>query len=194
MSSSISAELTNLLARARDGDRAAAAEVFTRLNGELREIAKRLFAGESPGNTLQPTAMVNEAWVKMQGPDGRLNVPDLESRTHFCAIAAKVMDQILVEHARRKKAAKRGGGQLKISIDERDRVAGPREVAVVALKDALQQLEVIRPRAAQVVKLRYFGGCTIPETAVALGVSPETVKNDWRFAKAWLQRELKHDA
>jgi RNA polymerase sigma factor (TIGR02999 family) len=192
--SSDSGELTSLLARARDGDHAAASEVFTRLHGELRKIANRLFAGERQGNTLQPTAIVNEAWLKLMGRDGQLDVPDLNSRTQFCAVAARAMRQILVDHARGRAAAKRGGGQVKMSVDECDPVASPEQPEFVAIHEALERLEAIRPRAARVVELRYFGGSTIPETAVALGISPETVKNDWRFAKAWLKRELQDDA
>ncbi|MBI3409320.1 MAG: sigma-70 family RNA polymerase sigma factor [Planctomycetes bacterium] len=159
----------------------------------LHLIDRQLFAGESPGSTLQPTALVNEAWLKMRGSDGRLNVPDLEGRTHFYAIAVKVMRQILVDHARTKKTAKRGGEQVKMSIDKLEGIAGRRELDVLALDEALQRLETVRPRVAKVVELRFFGACTIPETAAAIGVSPETVKGDWRFAKAWLRRELNDD-
>src|SRR5438874_2027440 len=104
MSSATPDALTHLLVRARAGDRAAASEVFSRLNGKLRAIANRLFAGELPGSTLQPTILVNEAWLKMQERDGGLNVPDLQSRGQFCAMAARVMREILVDHARGKRA------------------------------------------------------------------------------------------
>lgn len=187
-------KVTHLLALARDGDRAAASEVFARLNRELRAIASRLFARENPGSTLQPTVLVNEAWLKLRGADGRLDVPDLTSRAHFCALAARVMREILVDHAREKKAAKRGGGLVKMSLEERDLVAESEDTDVLAVHEALERLASLRPRAARVVEMRHFGGATIPETAEALGVSPETVKNDWRFARAWLRRELEHEA
>jgi RNA polymerase sigma factor (TIGR02999 family) len=193
MSAASSHALTQLLARARAGDREAASEVFCRLNGELRAIAERLFAGEHPGSTLQPTVLVNEAWMKMQEGEGGLKVPDVLSRGQFCAVAARVMREILVEHARAKRAVKRGGGQVKISMAGRDVPAPSADTDVLALHEAVERLHALRPRAAQVVELRYFGGSTIPETAVVLGVSPETVKNDWRFARAWLRRELGSD-
>ena len=147
-------------------------------------------AGERVGHTLQATAVVNEAWMKMMGDDGRLNVPDIAQRGAFFAIAAGAMREILVDYARAHKTAKRGGGQIKVSIEEQDRAANPQAADVIAVNDALKQFKAVRPRAARVAELLFFAGCTIEETAAAIGVSPETVKNDWRFAKAWLKREL----
>ena len=187
-------QVTHLLARAREGDPAAAAEAYDRLNAELREMAHRLFARELSGGTLQPTVLVNEAWLKMRSPDGQLAVPDLESRSAFIALAARVMRQILVDHAREKRAIKRGGGLVKLTLDDRDLAAASADADVLAVHEALERLEALRPRVARGVELRYFGGATIPETAAALGISPETVKNDWRFARAWLRKELQEDA
>jgi RNA polymerase sigma factor (TIGR02999 family) len=160
------------------------------VNQELRQIANRLFAAERPGHTLQPTAVVNEAWLKMRGLDGGLNLPDLQSRGHFYAIAARVMRQILVDYARQHNAIKRGGGQVKMSLADWDQTEGPREAEVIEVHEALERFKGLWPRAAQVVELRYYAGCTIAEAAAVLGVSPETVKNDWRLAKAWLWQEL----
>lgn len=194
MSSPTADKVTQLLAQARQGDPVAASEAYNCLNAELREMARRLFARELSGNTLQPTVLVNEAWLKMRSPDGGLDVPDLESRSDFLALAAHVMRQILVDHAREKGAAKRGGGLVKMPLDDRDLAAASADADVLAVHEALERLEALRPRVARGVELRYFGGATVQETAAALGVSPETVKNDWRFARAWLTRELQDDA
>lgn len=184
------AGLTELLSRARDGEKAASAAVAARVHDQLRRIAAAYFARERAEHTLQPTAIVNEAWARLLGTNGRLDVPDLDHRGQFFAIAARAMRRVLVEHARAHHTRKRGAGRVKLTIDVRDVVAAPQPTDVLAIHDALQRLEEHRPRAAQVVELRYFAGCTIEETADSLAVSPETVKNDWRFAKAWLKREL----
>lgn len=190
MSSSISDGLTELLRRARQGDSAAASEAFARVYEELHGMAERLFSRESPGHTLQPTVIVHEIWLKMRGPDGGLKLPMLESRAQFFIIAANAMRQILVDHARGKRAAKRGGGQVMLTIAEWDGLAIRSDVDLVDLDDAVQRLAAIRPRAAQVVVLKFFGGCTIPQIAAALTFSLETIKGDWRLAKAWLKKEL----
>jgi RNA polymerase sigma factor (TIGR02999 family) len=196
MSSSASGELTRLLASARaEGPDAsdAASEVFGRLNDELRSTARRLLDAEPQGTTLQPTVLVNEAWLKMQG-DGRLNLPAGTNRGQFLCLAAVIMREILVDYARRRLAAKRGGGQVKVSLDGCDLAEAPEDPEVLALHEALERLAGLLPRAARVVELRYFGGATIPETAAALNVSSATVKKDWRFARAWLRRELRDHA
>lgn len=185
-------DVTRLLARARAGDDAALDELYARVYEELHAIAEQWFRAERPGHTLQPTAIVNEAWLKMVGSHGALDT-DIERRSIFLAASAKAMQEILIDYAKMHNAKKRGGGAAKMLIQEGDAVADPRAIDILALRDALQRFSAINRRAAQVVEMRYFSGCTVEETATTLGVSPETVNNDWRFAKAWLSRELKDD-
>lgn len=152
---------------------------------ELRELATAYLLQQPPGHTLQPTALVHEAYVRLSGNGGAPR-----DRTHFLAVAARAMRQILVDHARRKTAQKRGGRGHRVTLDDPAMIADDRDVEVLALHEALEELAELDERKSRVVELRVFGGMTIDETAEALGVSGTTVSKDWRFARAWFAREL----
>ncbi len=178
--------ITDLLARAGGGHRDALDQLFPLVYAELRKIAGREMRGERPGRTLQTTALVNEAYIRLL-KDATLS---FQNRAHFLGIAARAMRQILVEHARARGAAKRGGAQVRITFDEA-RVAQPDAgVDVGALDDALERLARLDQRHARVIELRFFGGLSVEETAAAMGVSPATVKREFSLARAWLFREL----
>jgi RNA polymerase sigma factor (TIGR02999 family) len=158
---------------------------------ELRRIAARYVRGERPGQTLQATALVNEAFVRMSAERGRR----FNGRTHFLAIAALSMRQILIQRARARRALKRGGAPERVSLDE-ERVppgSGPDHIDVLALDEALERLAALDADLARIVELRYFGGLTIEETAEAVGSSPATVKRQWTLARVWLKRALEGD-
>jgi|SRR4051812_3233011 RNA polymerase sigma-70 factor (ECF subfamily) len=166
---------------------------------ELRRIASRYVSRERAGQTLQATALVNEAFVRLSAERPR----EFQNRTHFLAIAALSMRQILVQRARARHAAKRGGERERITLDEANlgqvgasgQPAGaPDEVDLIALDDALSQLSQMDPELARLVELRYFGGMTVEETADALNISPATVKRQWSVARAWLRRAIEGDA
>lgn len=180
--------VSRLLDDARRGDGAALERLLPLVYAELREIAGHHMRGERPDHTLQPTALVHEAFLRMVGSTP-LSAHD---RTHFLRTASQAMRRVLVDHARARNAQKRGGS-LHVTLDEA--IAGQREPAVdmLALDDALNRLGAAEPRWAQVVELRYFAGLEIPEVAAALGISPATVKRDWQFARAWLSKELGPD-
>jgi RNA polymerase sigma factor (TIGR02999 family) len=177
--------VSRLLDDARHGDAAALDRLLPLVYAELREIAGAHMRRERPDHTLQPTALVHEAFLRMAG-SAALSAQD---RTHFLRTASQAMRRVLVDHARARNAQKRGGA-LHVTLDEA--IAGQREPAVdmLALDDALTRLGAAEPRWAQVVELRYFAGLEIPEVAAALGISPATVKRDWQFARAWLSKEL----
>ena len=176
----------------RGGDEAALTRLIPLVEQELHRIAQRHMAGERPGHSLQATALVNEAYLRL------LNVQkmDWQNRAHFLAMAARLMRRILVDSARARRNQKRGG--VKITLDEALLVTGDRPLDLVALDDALQALEKIDARRSQVIELRFFAGLTVEETAIVLKVAPDTVMRDSRLAKAWLARELsggtRHDA
>jgi RNA polymerase sigma factor (TIGR02999 family) len=155
---------------------------------ELRRVAARYIGRERPGQTLQATALVNEAFVRLVSEKAR----GFQNRAHFVAIAALSMRQILVQRARARKAAKRGGAPARVTLDEGLLAAEATSVDVLALDEALSRLAEIDPTQAKVVELRYFGGLTIEETAEALRSSPATIKREWAMARAWLRRELEH--
>jgi RNA polymerase sigma factor (TIGR02999 family) len=179
-------EVTELLNQWAGGDEAAGEKVLPMVYGELRRIAKRSIKRRGPSQTLQTTAVVHEAYLRLVGDRGK----QWEHRTHFFGVAAKAMRQILVDYARATSAAKRGGQQRALALDDALVVCNERMPDVVALDDALTALAELHPRQSQVVELRFFGGWNVEETAETLGVSPETVARDWRAAKAWLYREL----
>jgi RNA polymerase sigma factor (TIGR02999 family) len=154
--------------------------------GELRRIAQRYLRNERPSHTLQSTALVNEAYVRMVAQD----FPQWQNRAHFFAVAAQLMRHILVDYARNQRAAKRGGGVCKLALDESEEAPLPRDVDLVALDDALKALAIMDEQQSRVVELRFFGGLSIDDTAEALGISSSTVKRDWVTARAWLYREL----
>jgi RNA polymerase sigma factor (TIGR02999 family) len=177
-----------VLARLRAGDAQAARELWPPVYAELRSIAARVLRNERPGHTLQPTALVNEAYLKLVGQQA-----DWQNRAHFIAVAAQAMRRILVDHARARAASKRGGALFRITLDNLD-LASTGEPAfddLLAVDSALAELEQLDSAVARVVELRYFGGLSIEETAEALGVSSATVKREWSVARAWLYRKLR---
>lgn len=166
------------------------ADAFDRLvplvHAELRRIAVRYMSRERPGHTLQATALVNEAYLRLI----EINHVSWQNRAHFFAMSARAMRRILVDSARASRNDKRGGGIKKVSFNDALRMTAVKDPDLVALDDALSGLEACHPRKSRVVELRYFGGLSIEETAEALRISPDTVKRDWRFAKLWLLRAL----
>jgi len=181
------APFDELVARASRGDRPSLETLMPLVYGELRRLAAHYLRGEKPGQTLQPTALVHEAYLRLlkDRPDRWQN------RAHFCAIAAHSMRQILIERARARDALKRGGGQPRVTFDESlPAAANGRSIDLVALDAALERLAALDADQARIVELRFFGGLTIEETADAMGSSPATVKRHWAVARAWLAREL----
>lgn len=178
--------LTGLLLAWREGDDDALRQLIPALEGELRRLARRHMAGERAGHTLQATALVNEAYVRLVDTR-RVN---WQNRAHFLAMAARVMRRILVEAARAKGYQKRGGDAVRVTFDENLPVAAGFDHDLVALDDALDALARVDERKSRVIELRFFGGLSIEEAAAVLTVSPDTVKRDWRLARAWLWREL----
>ena len=183
-------EVTELLLSWRQGDAAALDRLIPVVYDELRRVARRRLRGESPGHALQSTALVHEAYLRLVDVD-RIT---LKNRTHFFSLAATLMRQILVDHARRQHADKRGGQVTIVSLDGVSPVAEPPSVDVLALDEALGALSAIDERQCRVVELRFFAGLNIDEAAEALGVSPATVEREWALAKAWLYRQLSSHA
>ena len=153
---------------------------------ELRRLAACFMRNERAGHTLQATALVNEVYLRLV----QANRVEVASRAHFFALAAQMMRRLLVDSARARGNVKRGGHVSKVPLDDASAVVADSPMDFVALDAALQKLEALHPRKVQVVELRYFGGLSLEESAAALGISTDTVKRDWRFAKAWLSREL----
>ena len=179
-------EVTELLLSWRQGDAAALDRLIPVVYDELRRVARHRLQGEPPGHTLQSTALVHEVYLRLVEVD-RMT---LTSRTHFFALAARLMRQVLVDHARRQHAGKRGGRVTIVSLDDMPPVAQPSSVDVLALDQALDALSSIDERQCRVVELRFFAGLNIDEAAEALGISPATVEREWALAKAWLYRRL----
>jgi RNA polymerase sigma factor (TIGR02999 family) len=169
-----------------EGDPRAAAELLPLVYEELRKLARARMARETPGQTLQPTALVHEAYLRLVGE----SESSWANRAHFFAAAARAMRRILVERARRTGREKHGGGQLRVTLDERLLGTAPASEELLALHEALSRLEVQDPEMAQVVELHQFAGLSIAETAAALGASERTVSRRWTAARAWLRREL----
>ena len=182
-------EVTQLLAAWGDGDRAALDRLMPLVYDELRRLARHYMGRETPGHTLQTTALVNEAYLRLA--DQRNT--HWQNRAQFFGIAAQMMRRILVDHARGRAYAKRGGGALRVPLDERAVLAPEKAAEVVALDDALKRLAENDPRKSQVVEMRYFSGLTVEEIAEVLKVSPVTVMRDWSMAKAWLHREMSNE-
>jgi RNA polymerase sigma-70 factor (ECF subfamily) len=174
--------ITALLNRMRCGDREAGDEVAGMVYGELHRIASREMRHEREGHTLQTTALVHEAYLKLAGAQSL----EIRNRGHFYAVASQQMRRILVDHARSSAATRRGGGALKVDLDKLRIGAAERSIDVLLLDESLGELERLDPRAAKVVELRYFGGYTDTEVVEALGVSMATVRRDWEFARSWL--------
>ncbi|MEM7352133.1 MAG: sigma-70 family RNA polymerase sigma factor [Acidobacteriota bacterium] len=185
----VQSELTELLIRWREGDGAVLDQLAVLVEPDLRKLAGRIFAREPAGHTLQPTALINEVFLRLL----RQRKIGFRNRTHFLALAATLMRRVLVDHARKRRAAKRGGDATLVSWTEVDEPAARSESSVdlLALEDALEALEVVSARQSEVVELRFFGGLTVKESARVLGVSPETVKIDWSMARAFLYREIR---
>jgi len=179
-------DVTDLLLSWRQGDAAALDRLVPLVYDELRRVAQRRLRGESPGHALQATALVHEVYLRLVDVD-RMT---LTSRAHFFGVAATLMRQILVDHARRQRADKRGGGVTMLSLDEASPAAWTSSVDLLALDEALDALSAIDARQCRVVELRFFAGLTIDEAATALGISPATVEREWALAKAWLFRRL----
>jgi RNA polymerase sigma factor (TIGR02999 family) len=182
--------LDALLSRARAGDHDALAQILPIVYEELRHIADRYMRRERPGQTLQATALVHEAYLRLL----KEKAPDWQNRAHFLAIAATSMRQILVERARARTAAKRGGKAGRITLDEAALAFPGHAVDIEAIDEALTRLARVDPTQARIVELRFFAGLTVEEAAEAVGVSPATLKREWSVARAWLRRELAREA
>jgi RNA polymerase sigma factor (TIGR02999 family) len=181
-----SSEISLLLDQYRDGRPEAFGKLMALVYDDLRRLAAWQLQTERPEHTLQPTALVHEAYLKLAGQ----NPVDWRNKSHFFALAAQVMRHILVDHARARQRDKRGGGQAGVSLDEALDLSHPNEPGLVELDEALNALARQDARKSRIVELRYFGGLSIEETAGLLGISPATVRREWTLAKAWLRHEL----
>ena len=180
------AEVTELLRRWSRGDAAARESLVPLVYDELRRLARYYLASQRSDHTLQSTAIVHEAYLRLAGRD---NV-HFENRSHFFAVAAQLMRRILVDHARRRNAAKRGSAHLTLLVDEAVEPSSQRELDLVALDDALKALAELDERQSRIVELRFFGGLSIEDTSRLLEISPATVKREWSTARAWLYEEI----
>lgn len=179
--------VSQLLVRWSDGDASALAELTPVVYNELRRLARSSLQRGPDQSVLQPTALVHEVWLRLVS---KVHL-SLQTRAQFYALTAKVMRDLLVDRARRRQAAKRGGGgQIEVSLEDANASEQPRQVDLLVLDEAMTRLGTIKPRYTQVVELRYLAGLTIDETAAALNVSPATIQREWEFARAWLRREL----
>jgi RNA polymerase sigma factor (TIGR02999 family) len=179
-------DVTGLLLEWRQGDSAALERLTPLVYGELRRIAHRYMQQERDGHTLQTTALVNEAYVRLVGQQKI----EWQNRAHFFGVVAQVMRHVLIDHARRRHYMKRGGDAQQVSFDEASLMTPERAAELIRLNEALDELAKLDPRKSRVVELRYFGGLSLEETAEALDVSVMTVRRDWRVAKAWLYKEV----
>jgi RNA polymerase sigma-70 factor (ECF subfamily) len=182
-------EVTLLLARVSEGDQDAVSRLMPLVYNELRHIAARRMAGERPDHTLQATALVHEAYVRL------IKQPKVhwKNRAHFFGVAAQLMRQILVDHARRVLRVKRGGMQLHVSLDQAAVFSEEKSAELLAVDEALAKLQRRDARQSQIVELKYFGGLTTEEAAEALRTSPRTVEREWKFAKSWLYMQLREN-
>jgi len=186
MKSSRSSRVTQLLENCEPGDRHAEEQLFADVYTELRALAARYLRRERQNHTLQPTALVHEAYLKLHG-ETRV---DWRGQAHFLAIASQAMRQILVDHARRRGAAKRGGSRHRIALDDNVLIESNRDVDLLALEDALTKLTKLDPRQAQMIELRFFAGLSIAEAAKVMGMSKRSAEREWTMVRAWLRREL----
>jgi RNA polymerase sigma factor (TIGR02999 family) len=184
-----SSPVTELLLRWKGGDQDALQKLLPLVYDELRRIARYHLQGERSDHTLQSTALVHEAYLRLLDQQPL----QVQSRAHFVAVSSRLMREILVDHARKRGAAKRGSG-YKLTIDKALAIAEEPDYDLLALDDALQELARMDPQQAQIVELRFFGGLTIEEISSVLGISPATIKRDWTTARAWLHRELARKA
>jgi RNA polymerase sigma factor (TIGR02999 family) len=179
--------VTGLLLRWREGDEEARERLMALVYDELRRKAAAYLRRERGGHTLQPTALVHEAYLRLLAQDR----VEWQNRAHFLAIAASMMRRVLMDHGRRQKAKKRGGPAARVTLDDRLAPSMPRELDLLALDEALDALAALDEQKARIVELRAFGGLEVEETAAVLGISPATVKRHWAFALAWLQQRLR---
>jgi RNA polymerase sigma-70 factor, ECF subfamily len=179
-------EITQLLMNWSQGDKAALDQLVPLVYPELRRLAKRRMDREGPAHTLQTSALINEAYLKLVDQQ---NVK-WQNRAHFFAVAAQVMRHILVDHARTRNYAKRGGGAPKLPLDEAAALTAQRGKELIALDDALRDLAMLDGRKSQIIELRFFGGLSLEETAEVMKISPSTVQREWRAAKAWLHHAM----
>jgi RNA polymerase sigma-70 factor (ECF subfamily) len=179
-------EITRLLADWSQGDRDALARLTPLVHAELRRIARRQMSREGPGHTLQATALINEAYLRLAGRDGF----KWHDRLHFFAVCAQVMRHVLIDHARARARGKRGGGAARVTLEGAGLRAEERSADLLALDEALGDLEAVDPRKGRIIELRYFAGLTIEETAEVMGVAPVTVRREERRARAWLHRAM----
>ena len=184
-------DITRILSRVQGGEAKAAEELLPLVYEELRRLAAARMANEIAGHTLQPTALVHEAWLRLGGDAA----PAFQNRAHFFGAAAEAMRRILIERARRRLAAKRGGGAVSVELDELQ-IPSPTgdDDQLLAVNEALEKFATLDPRKAQLVKLRYFVGMSFEEAAAALGVAVPTAKQWWAYARAWLTVELRHES
>ena len=180
-------DVTRILEAARQGDPKAADELLPLVYDELRRLAAHRMASEVPGHTLQPTALVHEAWLRLVDAEGQAQ---FQNRAHFFAAAAEAMRRILIDRARRKRAVRHGGQQERVDIQEAANASTSDDDQLLAVNEAVDKLSVQHPSEAELVKLRYFVGMTNDEAADALGISPRTAKYYWTHARAWLFREI----
>ncbi len=189
MSQPSPSNVTELLRAWSGGDESALDQLIPLVYDELHRIARRLMTREHPGHSLQATALVNEVYLRLIDRES----VEWHDRAHFFAASAQIMRHILVDFARKKRFLKRGGGALRVSVDEAAAVSGGPDVDLLALNEALTSLAAFDPRKGQVVELKFFGGLSVAETAVVLKVSEETVLRDWKLAKAWLLKEFRRE-
>ncbi len=182
-------QITRLLQDWASGDESALSALTPLVYSELRRLAASYLRSEEPGHTLQPTALVHEAFLRMMGS----HAPNCQNRSDFYGVAARLMRQILIDHARTRHAAKRGGHTVHLSLEEDLVCSHTHEAGLLALDEALDRLAAVDPRKSQVVEMRFFGGLSVEETAEALKISEVTVRRDWQFSKVWLFRELREE-
>lgn len=180
-------DITQLLREWSGGNQGAGEAVMALLYDELRQCAERLFAGENSGHTLQPTALVHEACARLMNAN-----LTLQDQTHFFALAARVMKRQLIDHANARRAQKRGGGAVHVTLSHADQAIIDKDVMLIDLADALEELQALDPRKAELIELQYFGGLSIQEIEQTTGLSTATIGRDLRFARAWLKDRLRH--
>jgi RNA polymerase sigma factor (TIGR02999 family) len=190
LSPASSTQINRLLAEWGRGDPEAREALIPVVYEELRRIARRHLRRERPDHTLQSAALVNEAYLRLVDP----KPPEWQNRAHFFGVAAQMMRHILVDHARNRLAAKRGAGAPRLTLNPEIALPEEPEVDVVALDGALNKLAGLDPKASRLIELRFFGGLSVEETAVVVGISPRTVKREWAAARAWLRLEMEKDA
>ena len=179
-------DVTRVIEAIQHGDRKAADELLPLVYDELRKLAASRMANEAAGNTLQPTALVHEAWLRLVGKDN----PTFAGRAHFFAAAAEAMRRILIDRARRKSSLRHGGGQARVDIQQIDLASPDADDQILAVSEALDKLAAQDPVEAELVKLRYFAGMTVEEAAGLLDISPRTARNYWAHARTWLYHEI----